>query len=101
MSLRKYGARPHWGKNSVAIFEDMPSRFPKWNDFVAFKNEMDPYNVFTNPFWERVSGEDPLSNYLTPGCNLRGECYCEEDSHCEEGTSCQPGASFLDARICK
>ena len=101
MSLRKYGARPHWGKNSVAIFEDMPSRFPKWYEFVAFKAEMDPHNVFTNPFWERVSGNDPLSNYLTPGCNLRGECYCEEDEHCEDGTSCQSGVSFLDARICK
>ncbi len=101
MSLRKYGARPHWGKNSVAIFEDMPSRFPKWNEFVAFKQEVDPYNVFTNPFWERASGTDPLSNYLTPGCNLRGECYCTEDSHCEEGTTCQNGGFFTDARVCK
>jgi FAD-dependent oxidoreductase len=101
MSLRKYGARPHWGKNSIAIFEDMPSRFPKWNDFMAFKAEVDPHNLFTNPFWERVSGADPLTNYLTPGCNLRGECYCQADEHCEEGTSCQAGGAFLDARICK
>lgn len=100
MSIRKYGARPHWGKNSVAIFEDMPSRFPKWDDFMAFKAEMDPHNVFTNPFWERASGETPLSDYLTPGCNVNGECYCETDEHCGEGTTCQAGKSFTDARIC-
>lgn len=100
MSIRKYGARPHWGKNSVAIFEDMPSHFPKWEQFVAFKQEVDPYNVFTNPFWERASGEIPLSDYLTPGCNVSGECYCETDEHCGEGTTCQPGKSFTDARIC-
>ncbi|WP_020409597.1 D-arabinono-1,4-lactone oxidase [Hahella ganghwensis] len=101
MSIRKYGARPHWGKNSVAIFEDMPARFPKWNDFLAFKQEMDPYNVFTNPFWERVSGQDPLENYLTPECNARGECYCQTDEHCAAGTSCQVGAYYSESKICK
>ncbi|MGR6872669.1 D-arabinono-1,4-lactone oxidase [Pseudomonas sp. HK3] len=100
MSLRKYGGRPHWGKNSVAIFEDMPSRFPKWNDFMAFKADMDPHNVFTNPFWERATGEIPLSDYMTPGCNARGECYCETDDHCSEGTSCQTGKHFEGANIC-
>lgn len=101
MSLRKYGARPHWGKNSVAIFEDMPSRYPKWNEFVAFKQQMDPNNVFTNPFWQRVSGEDSMSNYLTPGCNARGECYCQNDSHCEQGTQCVAAGYFEDAKVCK
>ncbi|MCO7224138.1 D-arabinono-1,4-lactone oxidase [Pleionea sp. CnH1-48] len=101
MSLRKYGARPHWGKNSVAIFEDMPSRFPKWDQFMAFKQEMDPNNVFTNDFWRRASGETPLSNYMTAGCNMRGECYCENDSHCEEGTQCSAGKYFSDAKICR
>ncbi|AZZ91415.1 FAD-binding protein [Hahella sp. KA22] len=101
MSLRKYHARPHWGKNSVAIFEDMPTRYPKWNDFVAFKAEVDPYNIFTNPFWRRISGEDPLDNYLTPGCNARGECYCQSDEHCAAGTSCTSGAYYGDANICR
>ncbi len=100
MSLRKYRARPHWGKNSVAIFEDMPSRYPKWDEFLAFKAEMDPYNVFTNTFWKRASGEVPLSDYLTPDCNSRGECYCQSDEHCAEGTSCQTGQYFEGANIC-
>ncbi|WP_330959168.1 D-arabinono-1,4-lactone oxidase [Photobacterium sp. 53610] len=101
LSLRKYGARPHWGKNSVAIFEDMPARFNRWPEFLQAKNELDPLNVFTNPFWERVSGEIPLEDYLTPGCNTRGECYCQTDEHCPTGTSCQPGRYFTDARICR
>ena len=100
MSIRKYNARPHWGKNSVAIFENVASKFPKWNDFMAFKQEMDPYNVFTNPFWERVTGDLPLSDYMTPECNARGECYCETDEHCAEGTTCQAGKFYGDANIC-
>ena len=100
MSLRKYGARPHWGKNSVAIFEDIPSRYPKWNEFLATKTDMDPYNVFTNQFWKRATGEVPLDNYLTPGCNLTGDCYCQSDEHCTEGTSCQTGKYFEGANIC-
>jgi FAD/FMN-containing dehydrogenase len=101
MSLRKYDARPHWGKNSVAIFEDMPSRFPMWQEFLQAKAELDPYNVFTNPFWERVSGDIPMDDYLTPGCNVRGECYCQTDEHCQSGTQCQAGLHFTDARICR
>ncbi|MCL1124834.1 D-arabinono-1,4-lactone oxidase [Shewanella surugensis] len=101
MSIRKYGGRPHWGKNSVAIFENIPEKFEKWDDFLAFKNQMDPHNVFTNPFWERAKGDDGLDNYRTPGCNARGECYCEIDEHCEAGTSCQIGAWYTQANICK
>ncbi|NRD75242.1 FAD-binding protein [Shewanella sp. VB17] len=101
MSLRKYNARPHWGKNSVAIFEDMPSRFPQWPAFLAAKAELDPHNVFTNPFWERVSGNISLDQYLTPGCSLRGECYCQSDEHCEADKTCQVGLHFDDAKICR
>jgi hypothetical protein len=101
MSLRKYDARPHWGKNSVAIFENMPSRFPKWPEFIQAKAELDPFNVFSNPFWQRASGDVSLDEYLTPGCNVRGECYCQEDEHCQEGTSCQEGLYFTEARICR
>ncbi|CAH6909954.1 Dehydrogenase [Vibrio chagasii] len=101
ISLRKYDARPHWGKNSVAIFEDMPSRFPMWPEFLQAKAELDPFDTFTNPFWERVSGETPLEDYLKPGCNVRGECYCQEDAHCQSGTTCQSGLYFTDARICR
>ena len=101
MSLRKYDARPHWGKNSVAIFEDMPSRFPMWSEFLQAKAELDPYDVFSNPFWRRASGEIPQVDSLKPGCNLRGECYCQEDSHCQTGTTCQPGLHFTEARMCR
>nr|WP_242013325.1 D-arabinono-1,4-lactone oxidase [Vibrio alginolyticus] len=89
MSLHKYDARPHWGKNSIAIFEDMPSHFPMWSEFLEAKAELDPYDVFSNSFWRRASGEIPQVDSLKPGCNLSGECYCQEDSHCQTGTTCQ------------
>lgn len=79
----------------------MPSRFPQWPAFLAAKAELDPHNVFTNPFWERVSGNISLDQYLTPGCSLRGECYCQSDEHCEADKTCQVGLHFDDAKICR
>jgi L-gulonolactone oxidase len=101
MSIRKYQARPHWGKNSVAIFEDVHTKYPKWQAFLDAKKTLDPDNLFTNPFWERVRGADALNNYFTSGCNRRGECYCRIDSHCAEGLTCQTGSAFMDAKVCR
>ncbi len=101
MSIRKYQARPHWGKNSVAIFEDVASKYPKWQGFLKAKQELDPNNVFTNPFWERAAGIEPLSNQLTNGCATRGDCYCKTDEHCGEGLSCVAGAAYDSARVCR
>lgn len=101
MSIRKYQARPHWGKNSVAIFEDVASKYPKWQGFLKAKQELDPNNIFTNPFWERAAGIEPLSNQLTNGCATRGDCYCKTDEHCGEGLSCVAGAAYDSARVCR
>lgn len=101
MSIRKYQARPHWGKNSVAIFEDAAQKYPRWDDFMAFKEKMDPQGIFVNPFWQRLTEEKSMDDYLTPGCNLTGECYCQTDAHCVDGMQCVKGLSFTDARICQ
>lgn len=101
MSLKKYGARPHWGKNSIATFQNIPSRYPKWNDFIAFKKKLDPKNIFTNTYWDRISKKIPSSSYLSPGCSSRLECNCQTDEHCEEGSKCVPGAYFKEAKVCR
>ena len=81
--LKKYNGRPHFGKNSVPVFLDVKDKFPRFNEFVEFKKQMDPDNVFTNEFWERISAEklssDILNKINSKGCVENDTCYCSED----------------------
>ncbi|SMF82831.1 D-arabinono-1,4-lactone oxidase [Pseudobacteriovorax antillogorgiicola] len=94
MTLRKYDGRPHWGKNSPAIFEDVANKYPRFSEFLDAKEELDPNSVFVNPFFRRATGEQSLDELLVPGCNVTGECYCQNDSHCEKGAKCVEAAFF-------
>lgn len=101
MSIRKYQARPHWGKNSAAIFENVARKYPKWDAFLAAKQQLDPNNLFTNPFWERINTPQGLREQFTHGCSARGECYCQSDLHCAGGLSCQTGRAYTQAKVCR
>lgn len=99
--LQKYDARVHWGKNSIALFENAKDKYPKWDDFVSVKQDFDPDNIFTNPFWERLTGELSLDDYRFPGCTIDGTCYCIQDSDCETGKSCVSGEFYKQAKVCR
>lgn len=101
MLLQKYNGRAHWGKNSVALFESAKAKYPKWNDFVNVKQNFDPDNIFTNPFWQRVSEEIDLSGYQYPGCAIDGTCYCSSNAHCELGKQCVSGSFYTQANVCR
>ena len=54
--LQKYNFRPHWGKylpdgNSAQGVSYLQSLYPKWNDWMNLRNEMDPGQVFVNDYW--------------------------------------------------
>lgn len=101
MILQKYSGRAHWGKNSVALFESAKAKYPKWNDFLNAKQNFDPDNIFTNPFWQRVSEEIDLSGYQYPGCAIDGTCYCSSNAHCELGKQCVSGGFYTQANVCR
>ena len=87
------------------MFLDVKDKFPRFNEFVEFKKQMDPDNVFTNEFWERISAEklssDILNKINSKGCVENDTCYCSDDLHCGFGTRCMEGRFFKEARICR
>ncbi len=48
--LKHFRARPHWGKCVFHRPTDIPGLYPRWDEFCAFRKEMDPAGIFLNPF---------------------------------------------------
>ncbi|TXJ06022.1 MAG: FAD-binding protein [Aeromicrobium sp.] len=48
--------RPHWGKMHSLGAEYFESVYPKFNEFVAIRNELDPERRFSNEYLDRVLG---------------------------------------------
>lgn len=53
--------RPHWGKylpdpngpQGIAYLRD---QYPRWADFMALRQQMDPHNLFLTPYWKHQLG---------------------------------------------
>ena len=50
------GGRPHWGKMNFRTAESLAAAYPKFPDFLALRDELDPARLFANPYTERVLG---------------------------------------------
>jgi L-gulonolactone oxidase len=50
------GGRPHWGKLHYRDAESLRRAYPKFDDFRAARDQLDPARVFTNPYLDRVLG---------------------------------------------
>ncbi|MEV4345955.1 D-arabinono-1,4-lactone oxidase [Actinoplanes sp. NPDC049596] len=53
---RPLGGRPHWGKLHYRTAEDLRPVYPKFDDFLAVRNRLDPARVFANDYLDRVLG---------------------------------------------
>lgn len=53
------GGRPHWGKMHGLTAADLAERYPRFGDFVALRDSLDPTGVFANPYLDRVLGPAP------------------------------------------
>jgi FAD-linked oxidoreductase len=51
-----HGGRPHWGKMHYLDHTTFAERYPKFGEFAAVRNKLDPDRVFQNPYLERVLG---------------------------------------------
>ena len=58
--MNDYGGRPHWGKRHFQTAETLAPRYPRWAEFQAARDELDPGRVFTNEY-ARAPGPRPLS----------------------------------------
>ncbi len=54
--MNEYGGRPHWGKRHFQTAATLAERYPRWADFQAARDELDPGRAFTNEYAERVLG---------------------------------------------
>jgi FAD/FMN-containing dehydrogenase len=52
----KYNGRPHWGKEFNVGTDYLRSVYPKWDDFLKLRSEMDPNGRFINGMLEGLFG---------------------------------------------
>lgn len=51
-----HGGRPHWGKLHSLDAERLRERYPRFDDFLALRDRLDPGRLFGNRHLERVLG---------------------------------------------
>jgi FAD-linked oxidoreductase len=54
--MNEYEGRPHWGKRHFQTHETLAERYPRWDDFAAARDRLDPDRVFRNEYTDRVLG---------------------------------------------
>jgi FAD-linked oxidoreductase len=59
--MRSFGGRPHWGKMHTQNAETLREVYPRFDDFLRVRDELDPDRRFANPYLDRVLGgrEEP------------------------------------------
>ena len=55
--LRAHDGRPHWGKVHTRTAADLAPVYPRFADFLALRDRLDPQRVFANDYLRRVLGE--------------------------------------------
>jgi L-gulonolactone oxidase len=50
------GGRPHWGKLHGRDAESLRAAYPRFEDFLAVRREVDPGGTFANAYLDRVLG---------------------------------------------
>ena len=51
-----HDGRPHWGKMHTLGADQLRSRYPRFDDFLAVRDQLDPRRVLGNPYLDRVLG---------------------------------------------
>ena len=54
--MRGHDGRPHWGKLHTRTAADLAPAYPRWQEFQALRDRLDPDRVFTNAYLDRVLG---------------------------------------------
>ena len=55
--LRAYEARPHWGKMHYRDADELSKLYPRWDEFIALRNQLDPHRTFSNVYSDTVFGK--------------------------------------------
>src|SRR5699024_9842779 len=52
--FQRYNGRPHWGKMHTMSTENLKHAYPKFHEFLRVREELDPYQMFTNNYLRRL-----------------------------------------------
>lgn len=55
--MRAHGGRPHWGKLHGRAAADLERAYPRFTEFTALRDQLDPGRIFANAYLERVLGQ--------------------------------------------
>jgi FAD-linked oxidoreductase len=55
--MREHDGRPHWGKLHHRTAADLAPAYPRFADFLALRERLDPERIFTNDYLRRVLGD--------------------------------------------
>ncbi|KAB7758364.1 MULTISPECIES: D-arabinono-1,4-lactone oxidase [Mycobacteriaceae] len=55
--MRRYDGRPHWGKMHGRTAADLRDTYPRFDDFLAVREKLDPRRTFANDYLHQVLGE--------------------------------------------
>jgi FAD-linked oxidoreductase len=55
--LREAGGRPHWGKIHTRTAADLAPVYPRFEEFLAMRDRLDPDRVFANAYLRQVLGD--------------------------------------------
>jgi L-gulono-1,4-lactone dehydrogenase len=55
--MREHGGRPHWGKLHSLGRTDLAADYPRFEDFLAMRDRLDPDRVFANHHLRRLLGD--------------------------------------------
>ena len=52
--LQKYKGRPHWGKMHTLNYQQLRELYPKWDNFMQIRKQLDPSKKFLNPYLQKL-----------------------------------------------
>lgn len=52
--FKQYGGRPHWGKLHTQTAKELRDIYPKWDQFQAVRERLDPQGKFLTPYLRRL-----------------------------------------------
>ena len=55
--MHAHDGRPHWGKLHTRTAADLASAYPRFGDFLAMRDRLDPDRVFANAHLRRILGD--------------------------------------------
>jgi FAD-linked oxidoreductase len=55
--MRAHDGRPHWGKLHTRTAADLAPAYPRFEEFLALRDRLDPDRVFANDYLRRVLGD--------------------------------------------